>query len=54
MKSRRMNIAVGNSPPANTRITAIWVSISPTDETIRKIGTIAAVPDTTEENSSST
>ena len=52
MKSRRMNIAVGNSPPANTRITATCVSISPSAETMRKIGTIAAEPDTTDENSS--
>ena len=45
-------MAVGSSPPANTRITATWVLISPAAEMMRKIGTIAAEPDTTEENSS--
>ena len=54
MKSRRMNIAVGRSPPAKTRMTARWVSMRPRAETMRKIGTIAAEPETTEEKSRST
>ncbi len=49
-----MNMAVGSNPPAKVRITARWVSMSPAAETIRKIGTMAAEPDTTDENSSST
>ncbi|MNT88037.1 hypothetical protein D3C72_2285310 [compost metagenome] len=52
MKSRRMNMAVGSNPPAKVRMTAIWVSMIPAAEMMRKIGTIAADPETTEEKSS--
>ena len=54
MKSLRMKIAAGSSPPVSTRTTPSWVSIRSSSDISRKIGTIAAVPVTIEDSSSST
>src|SRR4029453_1052697 len=47
-----MKIAAGNSPPVITSATPNRESISPSWNIITKIGTIAAVPVTTEDSSS--
>ena len=53
MKSLRMKMAAGSSPPVITSTTPSWVSISLSSVISRKIGTIAAVPVTIEESSNS-
>ena len=53
MKSFRMKIAAGSRPPVITRIDAERESISSSWNISTKIGTIAAVPVTIEDSSSS-
>ena len=52
MKSREDEHRRGQQPAGEARgSTASWVSMRPSAETMRKIGTIAAEPETTEEKS---
>ena len=53
MKSLRMKIAAGSSPPVSTSETPAPVVDQPELVISRKIGTIAAVPVTIEDSSSS-
>ena len=52
MKSLRMKIAAGSSPPVRTSATPLRSSMSPSWNINRKIGTIAAVPVTIDESRS--
>src|SRR4051794_32412419 len=51
-KSFRMKIAAGNNPPVITNATPKRESISPSWNIITKIGTMAAVPVTTDDSTS--
>ena len=53
MKSLRMKIAAGSSPPVSTSATPLRSSMRPSWNISRKIGTIAAVPVTIDDSSSS-
>ncbi|MGV9379765.1 hypothetical protein ACWDRB_28355 [Nonomuraea sp. NPDC003707] len=53
MKSLRMKIAVGGRPLETTRMTPRWVSMRPSRVAGSKMGTMAAVPVTTDDSSRS-
>ncbi|MFD0473131.1 hypothetical protein ACFQ0B_36370 [Nonomuraea thailandensis] len=50
MKSLRMKMAAGSRPPETTRMTPRWVSMRSRRVASSKIGTMAAVPVTTDDS----